>query len=188
MVYLYILLLFPAPRTVPAHCWCSVSICWMNPYFHETSRVPELFLDRLIEKLRCRYLSDFKEFFFFDSRICLYWKALYRKPRNRSTDLRKARTRENILSGPAASNQFADMLGTCIFSKTKCNSNHRLFCGVTRPEAVPLWWQGSSKLGDALLCHGSGWESTDTTVPLLLLGPGFRDHLYVSLLLTKSAF
>lgn len=71
------------------------------------------------------------------------------------------------------------MLGTLIFGKTKCNSNHQLFYRETRGCALRM--TGLHRTQDVLLC--GGWEPTDHTIPLPLLS--FRFHLYISLLLVR---
>lgn len=156
--------LFLAPRTVLACCQCS-SICWMTSYFHESSRRPELFLDRLIEKLRLGICLTLQNFSFLDSRRCLYWKALHRKPRNGG--IQKSQVWEKIQRpGSAASRECCWCARNSRLPQTKRSSSPQLFCRETGRLCPVL--TGAHQAGWCAAVGGSPRTMPSLSCPLVL--------------------
>ena len=104
-----------------------------------------------IDKLRCRYLSDLKEFFFFfDSRMSLLKSIIQKTSEKKHPKIMDLRKGTKWAGCQQSSCWYART--TLIFSKMKCNSNHQLFYRETRGCALRM--MGLHWTQDVPLCGG----------------------------------
>lgn len=143
------------------------STCWslvLSRYSLSDSLLPWNFqsawtISRYIEKLRCRYLSDFKEFFFFfDSRLSLLKSIIQKTSEQKHPKIMDLRKDTKWASCQQSSCWYA--------RNSHLWQNEMQFKSpvvLQRPEAAPLGWQGSTEL--RMCCCAVG--GSPQTIPSL---------------------